>query len=807
MKSGVSSPTTDRIYVSTGAGIANLTLNDVKINVSSTDSTCAFNVASAGLNLTLSGENELWSGKFFSGLHLMNFAKLTIDTGAQEGKLTAVANESSAGIGAGDGSQAGDITILGGNIVAYGFSGGVGIGAGDKSQVGNITILGGNITATGNSGIGSINDGTVVGITILGGNITAMGIGGAVGIGAMNNNDAGNITISGGVVVADASQGSSDYGINGKSVTINGGSVWTTKSISPAPIGLRNDPVFANKLTLAGITGAAKIAAGAVDGVVCSVTPAAINGVYGLRDVYTTSGAVCLWLPDNPSPTAGVVLNAEGKFYGVEGVRNSSSRTATLSPMANPTVAPTNVTFANEPHGYSAVTPQDITITNNKSGVAFPSVDVTVSTYNYAITKPFPGTLPNGQTATVSVRPNTLLPVGEHTATLTVKSMGITVGTVPLSFRVVDSHAWTTSPKEIDFGVRPLKYSAGAFSIFEFKNTGTGNITNVDVRLTGANEAGFEVRRETPRAVVAPGERRSLSVRPMTDLPAGTYSATITLTSKEVATVSVPVKFTVASFGITGAGDGDKFIYKASGKGNTVQLGAVLTPANMSDGQIAWRSSNRSIASVDENGLVTFIGTEGKVKITASLSGKFAASADVTLESVSNVTSFNTPLKSIYLQRGKSMTIPIKLTDSTAPNVEVKSKLKWKSSKPSVVAVTASGKITANKNVKKTTAATVTVTAANGASLRIKVTVVPKAVKLKSVSATLPKSMKAGRSYQIAVRLKDAKATGVSLTFKSSKQGVLKVNNAGKLFALKKGSAKITVKAGGKQYSKTVKVG
>jgi uncharacterized protein YjdB len=44
------------------------------------------------------------------------------------------------------------------------------------------------------------------------------------------------------------------------------------------------------------------------------------------------------------------------------------------------------------------------------------------------------------------------------------------------------------------------------------------------------------------------------------------------------------------------------------------------------------------------------------------------------------------------------------------------------------------------------------------------------------------------------------------VTFKSSKGSVIKVDKAGKLFALKKGKAKITIKAGSKKYVKTVKV-
>jgi uncharacterized protein YjdB len=410
-----------------------------------------------------------------------------------------------------------------------------------------------------------------------------------------------------------------------------------------------------------------------------------------------------------------------------------------------------------------------------------------------------------------TVYPKASLPVGEYNETLTVTSMGIPIHTLPLKFTVKHGYKWTTSPAEINFGVRLVGYTAGAYETFKFVNTSSGgsDITNVNAELTGADAACFDVKYNfTKTAKTSDTNGSSVQLRPLPGLPPGTYTATIVLTSgirtEDLPTVRIPVSFTVGSLEITGARTGDKFLYKASGTGRTKQLGAVVAPAGLAANQVTWKSGNQSIATVNANGLVTFKGAEGKVKITASVAG-LPDAASVTLESIKNVTSLGTPMTKVYIQRGKTMTLPVALTDSSSPNAEVKpAKLTWKSSKPSVLTVLQSGKITANKNVTKTTAATVTVTSASGKSLRIKVYVVPKAVKLKSVSATFPKNIKAGKSYQLAVKTKDAKATGFTLTFKSSKPSVLKVNNAGKLFALKKGSAKITVKAGGKQYVKTV---
>jgi uncharacterized protein YjdB len=748
-------PTTDRIFIATNAGIANITLNNVKIDASGTPSAAALSVASGGLaseglKLTLSGVNELKSGTSCAGIQLTNNADITINTTAQGGSLNAVGGDNGAGIGAGA----------------------------DADRAGDITINGGKITATSTSGAGIGSDSVV--------------------------------TISGGDVTAKRG-GSASNDIQGSSVVINGGSVLAKNGIDPAPQNAVTGAfVYENELTLGdGSLKGKKIDKGIVDGITCSDTPNTTTGVYGIRDVNTDdSGKVYFWLPFNPNTSgankAGVTLIVAEKYYGLAYTRTTGQQTKAL-PLQTLSIAPTVVNFGEETIGYSTIGAKNI-IVNNSSGIDFKEITASSSTNSFLITAgQSTASVGPGAQAIISVLPPIGLPVGTHTATLTIKSMGITVQTVTLNFTVKHVYKWAIDMTKIDFGVKSLNYTAGAYVVPRFTNVGTDDITDIKAELTGANEANFEVKREGAKKTLKPGDLGSISIRPMTNLPAGTYSATIVLTSKEVATVSIPVSFTVSSFEITGAKTGDKFIYKASGKSKTKQLNAVVSPASGSP--ITWTSSNQSIATVNSNGLVTFRGTEGKVKITASTSiAGSAESASVTLESIRNVTSFNTPMTKVYIQRGKSMTLPLKLTDSSAPNADFKSKLTWKSSKPSVLTVSASGKVTANKNVKKTTAATVTATSANGKSFRFKVVVAPKAVKLKSLTATFPKNIKAGKSYQLTVKLNPEKATGVKLTFRSSKPSVLKINDAGKLYALKKGSAKITVKAGGKQYAKTVKV-
>lgn len=55
--------------------------------------------------------------------------------------------------------------------------------------------------------------------------------------------------------------------------------------------------------------------------------------------------------------------------------------------------------------------------------------------------------------------------------------------------------------------------------------------------------------------------------------------------------------------------------------GATKQITATITPADADDKTITWSSSNEAIATVDSNGLITFV-AEGTATITAQTSAE-----------------------------------------------------------------------------------------------------------------------------------------------------------------------------------------
>ncbi len=139
--------------------------------------------------------------------------------GANTGKLKAIATneEHTAGIGGGNYSAGGTVTIYGGTVEAHGGGGGAGIGGGCEGSGGEVTIYGGAVEAHGGddaAGIGGGNGDRGGTVTIYGGAVKALGGEKAAGIGGGNGDVGGIDNIYSGTVVA-----------RGGTVTIYGGTV------------------------------------------------------------------------------------------------------------------------------------------------------------------------------------------------------------------------------------------------------------------------------------------------------------------------------------------------------------------------------------------------------------------------------------------------------------------------------------------------------------------------------------------------------------------------------------------------------
>lgn len=155
---GTGTATTDKIVIADGV-TANVTLNNVNIDVSGTSNACAFEVAvSAACNLTLNGMNTLKSGSNNAGLRVPAGAELVITQGSA-GTLNATGGYQGAGIGGGNWKSGGTININGGTVTATGGQYAAGIGGGSGVAGGIITISGGTVSATGGQFAADIGNG------------------------------------------------------------------------------------------------------------------------------------------------------------------------------------------------------------------------------------------------------------------------------------------------------------------------------------------------------------------------------------------------------------------------------------------------------------------------------------------------------------------------------------------------------------------------------------------------------------------------------------------------------------------------
>ncbi|MDR1768917.1 MAG: hypothetical protein LBR32_10985 [Propionibacteriaceae bacterium] len=152
----------------------------------------------------------------------------------------------------------------------------------------------------------------------------------------------------------------------------------------------------------------------------------------------------------------------------------------------------------------------------------------------------------------------------------------------------------------------------------------------------------------------------------------------------------------------------------------------------------------------------------------------------------------------IYLKQKSSYQL---LATAQLGSAASKAKIAYTSSKPKVLKVSATGKLTA-KAVKKRTKVVVTLTA-DQVVKKLTVYVVPKTGKVKA-SVKAPKTLKAKGVYWLTA--KTGQGTNAKVTFKSSKKSVLTVDKYGKVTAKKKGKAVVTIKIGTKKIKKTITV-
>ncbi|MBR2204959.1 MAG: Ig-like domain-containing protein [Prevotella sp.] len=208
--------------------------------------------------------------------------------------------------------------------------------------------------------------------------------------------------------------------------------------------------------------------------------------------------------------------------------------------------------------------------------------------------------------------------------------------------------------------------------------------------------------------------------------------------------------------------------------GKTLTLKATVTPSDLSDKSVTWKSSNKSVATVTSAGKVKGVkaGT-ATITCTSTMTG-----AKATCKVTVTENSFELDKTEAVLEKGKTMT----LTPTVYPSSTDKT-VTWESSNTKVATVTSAGMV---KGVKTGTATITCTSNSTGAKATCKVTV--GSVKLDKTEATILK----GKTTTLTATVYPTSLKDKSVTWESSNTAVATVTTAGKVKGVKAGTATIT---------------
>lgn len=216
-------------------------------------------------------------------------------------------------------------------------------------------------------------------------------------------------------------------------------------------------------------------------------------------------------------------------------------------------------------------------------------------------------------------------------------------------------------------------------------------------------------------------------------------------------------------------------------KGESETLIATVSPSDATENTVTWATSNKRIATVDQNGLVTAV--EGGTATISATCGGYKAECVVTV--TVPVASITLSKQNLSLKKGDSAN----LTATVSPSNATDKTVTWSSSDESVASVS-SGKVTANKS------GTATITASAGslsATCAVSVTTPVQSITLNMNSTTLEE----GQGITLTATILPDDADNKSVTWTSSNASVATVDADGNVSAVKSGMAKISASADG----------
>ncbi len=362
------------------------------------------------------------------------------------------------------------------------------------------------------------------------------------------------------------------------------------------------------------------------------------------------------------------------------------------------------------------------------------------------------------------------------------KVTAINKGTATITVTTNDGNKTATCKVTVNNSVSSVKLDKTSITI----NIGTTETLTATVSPSDANNK--KVTYKSSDTSVATVDNKGV----VTAIKRGTATITVTTDDgKKTATCKVTVNVPVKSVML------DKSTLSLS-KGSSYTLKSAVLPVIANNQNVTYKSSDTSVATVDNNGKVTAINNgTATITVTTNDGGK-TATCKVTVNN-NSVSSVKLNKTSVTINKGKTETLTATVSPSDANN----KKVTYKSSDTSVATVDNNGKVTA---IKKGTA-TITVTTEDGnktATCKVTVNVPVSSVKLNKTSVNIKK----GKTATLSATVSPSDANNKKVTYKSSNTSVATVDKSGKITAKARGSAKITVTTedGKKTATATVKV-
>lgn len=276
----------------------------------------------------------------------------------------------------------------------------------------------------------------------------------------------------------------------------------------------------------------------------------------------------------------------------------------------------------------------------------------------------------------------------------------------------------------------------------------------------------------------------------VTAIKAGTTVITATAKDDSGISASCTVQVTVPTVKVTGI-----TLNKTTAsvvKGKTVALTATVTPDTATDKTIKWTTSNKNVATVSTDGVVT-AKAAGTATITATAaddSGVKATCKITVTNPVIKVTKVTLNKTTASVVKGKTLTLTATVTPTNATNKNVT----WKSSNTKIVTVDGNGKVTAV--AAGTATITCTAKADKSKSATCKITVTNPAVKVTKLRMNKTSvDLLKGKTVQLKVTVTPSNATNKAVTWTSSNKRIATVTSNGLVKAVRTGTVTITAKA------------